>query len=90
MRFNENEKTSALSRRRFLQATALTGAASLTPLTSTGKAQATYPKATGHAPELKLPNPIVPNAPGDYNPVPLRTSPAPSAPWAAPACKSPS
>ena len=58
-----------LSRRRFLQTAALTGAAAVVPLASAGSsaaAQATYPKGTGNASETKLPNPIVPNFQGEY------------------------
>ncbi len=65
---DEKDPSSSLSRRRFLQTTALTGAAALAPLTIRAEAQATYPKGTGHNAQLNLPNPIVPNAPGDYVP----------------------
>ncbi len=58
-----------LSRRRFLQGAALTGAAAVTPgvvgLRDAG-AQATYPKGTGQSAEAHLPNPIVPNFQGEY------------------------
>ena len=58
-----------LSRRRFLQAAALTGAAAVVPaagLAADADAQATYPKGTGNVPDSKLPNPIVPNFRGEY------------------------
>ncbi len=55
-----------LSRRRFLQTAALTGAAAVVPGTTAAEAQATHPKGSGNAAEAKLPNPIVPNFPGEY------------------------
>ena len=58
-----------VSRRRFLQSAALTGVAAAVPtatLTEGAAAQATYPKGTNNAAEAKLPNPIVPNFPGEY------------------------
>ena len=57
-----------LSRRKFLQTAALTGAAAVVPaagLTEEAKAQATYPHGSDAA-EAKLPNPIVPNFVGEY------------------------
>ncbi len=60
---------SELSRRRFLQTAALTGAAAVVPaagLTAQADAQATYPKGSGNGTEAKLPNPIVPNFQGSY------------------------
>ena len=68
---NKSEKrlNADLSRRRFLQSAALTGAAAVVPATagaSAAEAQATYPKATNNAAEAKIPNPIVPNFPGEY------------------------
>ncbi len=56
-----------VSRRRFLQGAALTGAAAVVPGASiAAEAQATYPKETGKGAEAKLPNPIVPNFEGEY------------------------
>lgn len=58
-----------LSRRRFLQGAAVTGAAAVVPASALGAkaaAQATYPEGTGNAAQAKLPNPIVPNFPGEY------------------------
>ena len=76
MSFEEKKKVAAetggeneLSRRRFLQTAALTGAAAVVPgtaLTAEANAQATYPKGTGNTPDSKLPNPIVPNFAGGY------------------------
>ena len=54
-----------LSRRHFLQGAAMTGAAAVVPAAH-GMAQATHPRATGHAAEAQLPNPIVPNFEGEY------------------------
>ncbi|HLI76539.1 MAG TPA: aldo/keto reductase [Acidobacteriaceae bacterium] len=72
MPFDEKDPAATnLSRRRFLQTTALTGAAALTPAAAREvEAQATYPKGTHHPEEAadNLPNPVVPNAPGEYNP----------------------
>ena len=56
---------SDFSRRRFLQAAALTGASAAIPAAG-AEAQATYPAQTADAPEAKLPNPIVPNFSGQY------------------------
>jgi len=53
-----------LTRRRFLQSAALTGAAAVVPVAVEG--QATYPKGMGNMDETKLPNPIVPNFTGEY------------------------
>jgi aryl-alcohol dehydrogenase-like predicted oxidoreductase len=62
-----------LSRRRFLQGTALTGIAAAVPVTAATlavvpgvEAQATYPRATGEGAQSQLPNPIVPNFQGPY------------------------
>jgi aryl-alcohol dehydrogenase-like predicted oxidoreductase len=57
----------AVSRRRFLQSAAFTGAAAVVPK-GNGKARAlaTDPRSTGHADETRLPNPIVPNFSGEY------------------------
>jgi uncharacterized protein len=79
----QTPEQSPLSRRRFLQSAALTGAAALTPAAATSaEAQATYPKHTGHPAEASsnLPNPIVPNAPGDYNPSSIPDFQAPMRP----------
>lgn len=57
----------AVSRRLFLQSAALTSAAAVVPTASReARAQATYPRSTGHADETQLPNPIVRNFSGDY------------------------
>ncbi len=71
MLFEEKSQTAQaeLSRRRFLQTAALTGAAAVVPVASAAndaEAQATYPKGRGNAAEAKLPNPIVPNFQGEY------------------------
>ncbi len=71
MLFEEKNQTvqAELSRRRFLQAAALTGAAAVVPVASAAndaEAQATYPKGTGNSAEAKLPNPIIPNFQGEY------------------------
>ncbi len=65
--------SSDVSRRRFLQGAALTGAAAVVPGTAavlaTSKvadAQATYPYATGKGAQSKMPNPVVPNFEGEY------------------------
>lgn len=67
---NANETAQGeLSRRRFLQTAALTGAAAVVPITvasGDAEAQATYPKGTGNTPDSTLPNPIVPNFAGEY------------------------
>jgi uncharacterized protein len=58
-----------LSRRRFLQGAALSGAAAIVPATTINEhaaAQATYPRTTGDAAAANLPNPIIPNFAGDY------------------------
>jgi aryl-alcohol dehydrogenase-like predicted oxidoreductase len=62
-----------LSRRRFLQGTALSGIAAVVPVTAATlaavpvvEAQATYPRATGAGAQSQLPNPIVPNFQGPY------------------------
>jgi aryl-alcohol dehydrogenase-like predicted oxidoreductase len=62
-----------LSRRRFLQGTALTGIAAVAPAitatlaaTTELRAQATYPRSTGEGSQSQLPNPIVPNFQGQY------------------------
>jgi aryl-alcohol dehydrogenase-like predicted oxidoreductase len=62
--FAENEQGD-VSRRRFLQGTALTGAAVVVHAVS-AEAQATYPRGTRNMDETRLPNPIVPNSPGGY------------------------
>ena len=59
-----------LSRRRFLQRAALTGAAAVVPITAAAArdsdAQVTYERETGKGAEAQLPNPIVPNFQGEY------------------------
>ena len=60
--FDEGE--SSVSRRKFLQGAALTGAAAMTAGGAEG--QAAHPRSTGDAVAAKLPNPIVPNFPGEY------------------------
>lgn len=65
----EMSASADVTRRRFLQTAALTGAAVAVPATGAAvqaDAQATYPKGTGNGPESKLPNPIVPNFQGGY------------------------
>jgi aryl-alcohol dehydrogenase-like predicted oxidoreductase len=63
----EGEGQAELSRRRFLQAAALTGASAVVPAAAvSAEAQATYPKGAGNVAEAKLPNPIVPNFEGEY------------------------
>ena len=56
------EEMNEVSRRRFLQGAALTGAAAVVPV----GAQATYPKGAGNMDESRLPNPIVSNFEGEY------------------------
>lgn len=65
---NRSEHMSPVSRRRFLQGTAVTGFAAVVPLgaESAADAQATYPESTGHPSEASLPNPIVPNFDDEY------------------------
>ena len=63
-------KHADLSRRRFLQTAALTGAAAVVPAATIAtardaEAQATDPRATGGV-QFKLPNPVVPNFTGEY------------------------
>ena len=65
----ETPAAADVSRRRFLQTAALTGAAAVVPVTvgtTDAEAQATYPKGTNNGLETKLPNPIVPNFQGGY------------------------
>jgi aryl-alcohol dehydrogenase-like predicted oxidoreductase len=60
---------SDLSRRRFLQAATLSGAAVILPtagIVQNAEAQATHPDKTGHLNESNLPNPIVSNFVGEY------------------------
>ena len=60
---------SDLSRRRFLQAATLSGAAVILPtacIVQSADAQATHPDKTGLATESNLPNPIVSNFVGEY------------------------
>jgi predicted aldo/keto reductase-like oxidoreductase len=66
----KNELEQGVSRRRFLQGAAITGAAAMAPIvgaTESAAAQATHPRGTGNAAEANLPNPIVPNFEGEYN-----------------------
>jgi predicted aldo/keto reductase-like oxidoreductase len=53
-----------LTRRRFLQSAAITGAAAVVPAARNARAQAVDSRAM--AAEERLPNPIVPNFPGEY------------------------
>jgi aryl-alcohol dehydrogenase-like predicted oxidoreductase len=66
----KQDPSTELSRRRFLQAAAVTGVSAAVPGVGTGRAaalpQATYPHATGNGPQSLIPNPIVPNFPGGY------------------------
>jgi uncharacterized protein len=61
-----------LSRRRFLQAAAVTGVSAVVPAsavalgTPAAQAQATHPHTPGNGPASALPNPIIPNFPGQY------------------------
>ena len=91
MSFEEKDKKSQstgteqpeLSRRRFLQTAALTGAAAVVPaacVTREAEGQATYPKATGNTPDSTLPNPIVPNFQGEYDPVSIPSFQVPRRP----------
>jgi aryl-alcohol dehydrogenase-like predicted oxidoreductase len=60
---------SDLSRRRFLQAATLSGAAVILPtagIVQSADAQAAHPDKTGHLNESNLPNPIVSNFVGEY------------------------
>ncbi len=52
-----------VSRRRFLQGAAVTGAAAVV---TGAEGQATYPRGTGRAAEVNVPNPVVPNFVGEY------------------------
>ncbi len=65
---NEDEK-SELTRRRFLQNAAITGAAAAVPIGAVreAEAQAAGSKGTGNPTEANLPNPIVPNFDGEYD-----------------------
>jgi aryl-alcohol dehydrogenase-like predicted oxidoreductase len=72
-----------LSRRRFLQSAALTGAVAAVPMgaiMNEAGAQATHPKGTGHAPEANLPNPVVPNFEGEYGNPPTGSFSVPKRP----------
>ena len=60
------EVYAGVSRRKFLQGAALTGAAALSAGGNGAEGQATYPKKTGDPVAAKLPNPIVPNFQGEY------------------------
>ncbi|HWZ49829.1 MAG TPA: aldo/keto reductase [Granulicella sp.] len=65
-------KQPELSRRRFLQAAAVTGVSAVVPASAVtlaapaAQAQATHAHAIASAPASTLPNPIVPNFPGQY------------------------
>ena len=61
------DSDTGVSRRKFMQAAALTGVAAVVPASAAAEGQATYPKATGDAAAAKLPNPIVPNFQGEYD-----------------------
>jgi uncharacterized protein len=67
-----DSKQPELSRRRFLQAAAVTGVSAVVPVTAVtlgtpaAAAQATHPHTTGSASASTLPNPIIPNFPGQY------------------------
>ena len=68
---DQESRQPELSRRRFLQTAALTGAAAVVPAAAIvtareAEAQATYPRTTGAGPQSQLPNPLVPNFPGEY------------------------
>ena len=57
-----------VSRRRFLQGAAMTGAAAVVPAAARaeGSGQATHPHSAASAGEPSLPNPVVPNFQGEY------------------------
>ena len=68
---DQESRQPELSRRRFLQTAALTGAAAVVPAAAIvtareAEAQATYPRTTGAGPQSQLPNPLVPNFTGEY------------------------
>src|SRR5438309_789273 len=56
----------SVSRRRFLQAAAASGAAAVVPSGGSADAQATRSAAGPNTPEAKMPNPVVPNFNGQY------------------------
>ncbi|MGC1869862.1 MAG: aldo/keto reductase [Acidobacteriaceae bacterium] len=56
----------AVSRGRLLQTAAFTSAAAVVSPATQARAQATYPRSSGNADEAQVPNPIVPNFPGEY------------------------
>jgi uncharacterized protein len=76
---SEKPQQPELSRRRFLQAAAVTGVSAVVPgaavttaalSTPQAEAQATHlHTAPGNGPHAPVPNPIVPNFPGQYGPV---------------------
>jgi predicted aldo/keto reductase-like oxidoreductase len=62
-----NVQSNPVSRRRFLQAAAVTGAAAVVPgAAGHAEAQATHPRTTGNASEANVPNPVIPNFNGQY------------------------
>jgi predicted aldo/keto reductase-like oxidoreductase len=62
-----NVQSNSVSRRRFLQAAAVTGAAAVVPgAGGHAEAQATHPGTTGNASEASVPNPVIPNFNGQY------------------------
>jgi len=64
---NENDQpANGLSRRRFLQSAALTGAAAAAPLGIAHQANAQAIEARSNEADFHLPNPIVPNFDGEY------------------------
>ncbi len=80
-----------LSRRRFLQAAAVTGVSAVVPAAAVtmgapaAQAQAAHAARRRRLPAPKLPNPIIPNFPGLYGSSQVRLHRSPNAPWAAPA-----
>jgi aryl-alcohol dehydrogenase-like predicted oxidoreductase len=60
------DRKQSVSRRQFLQTAAFTSAAAVVTTPDKARAQATYPRSTGHADETRLPNPIVQNFSGEY------------------------
>ncbi len=67
------------SRRRFLQGAALAGASAVVA-PGIAAAQATYPASTGNSAEINVPNPVVPNFQGEYNPASTPAFPVPRRP----------
>jgi predicted aldo/keto reductase-like oxidoreductase len=62
----QNQSLGEVSRRRFIQGAAVSGAAVVAGAARDASAQATYPRGTGNTPEVNLPNPIIPNFAGSY------------------------